>query len=182
MTSPLEQQVSTLAAQALAAHGLVLVLARLSGVNGRLTLQVFAENPDGTGASLEDCTQASRTLSAQLDVADLIQSRYTLEVGSPGADRPLTSAADCQRFIGRHARFQFHGPQQFPALKTPLGAASGFITKVEDTTISLTINSGTATITFPFKTVRNAELQPTEDELNQLIKTANQIQKSKTQL
>ncbi|NBX86429.1 MAG: ribosome maturation factor RimP [Proteobacteria bacterium] len=173
MTSPLEQQVSTLAAQALAAHGLVLVQARLSGVNGRLTLQVFAENPNGTAASLEDCTQASRTLSAQMDVADLIKSRYTLEVGSPGAERPLTSAADCLRFVGRHARFQFHGPQQFPALKTPLGAATGFITEVKDEAISLAINSGTATITFPFKMVRNAELNPTEDELNQLIKNAN---------
>ncbi len=54
--------------------------------------------------SIDDCTNVSRELSAILDVEDFIPSAYTLEVSSPGLDRPLRHADDYRRFAGRLAK------------------------------------------------------------------------------
>ena len=54
--------------------------------------------------SVEDCARVSRDLSAVLDVEDTIPTAYTLEVSSPGLDRPLRGAADYSRFAGRRAK------------------------------------------------------------------------------
>jgi ribosome maturation factor RimP len=68
-----------------------------SGANrGVLTLTI---DKDG-GVSLDDCESASRAASAVLDEADEIEKTYSLEVASPGLDRPLWTLADCARFTG----------------------------------------------------------------------------------
>jgi ribosome maturation factor RimP len=54
--------------------------------------------------SVEDCANVSRDLSAILDVEDVVPTAYTLEVSSPGLDRPLRGADDYQRFAGRRAK------------------------------------------------------------------------------
>ncbi len=54
--------------------------------------------------SLDDCEQVSREVEAQLDVEDPIPSSYTLEVSSPGLDRPLRNPLDFKRFCGRTIR------------------------------------------------------------------------------
>lgn len=72
--------------------GYRLVRIRLSGLNG-LTLQVMAERADGT-MTIEDCELVSRTVSPVLDVEDLIDRQYHLEVSSPGIDRPLVRKSD----------------------------------------------------------------------------------------
>jgi len=54
--------------------------------------------------SVEDCAKVSRDLSAILDVEDVVPSAYTLEVSSPGLDRPLRHADDYRRFAGRRAK------------------------------------------------------------------------------
>jgi ribosome maturation factor RimP len=54
--------------------------------------------------SVEDCSHVSRDLSALLDVEDFIPVAYTLEVSSPGLDRPLKGRTDYERFAGRRAK------------------------------------------------------------------------------
>jgi ribosome maturation factor RimP len=54
--------------------------------------------------SVEDCAAVSRDLSAVLDVEDIVSTAYTLEVSSPGLDRPLRTADDYRRFAGRRAK------------------------------------------------------------------------------
>jgi ribosome maturation factor RimP len=54
--------------------------------------------------SVEDCARVSRDVSAVLDVEDVVPAAYTLEVSSPGLDRPLRHAADYSRFAGRRAK------------------------------------------------------------------------------
>src|SRR5256885_8104528 len=54
--------------------------------------------------SVEDCAHVSRDLSAMLDVDDVVPTAYTLEVSSPGLDRPLRHEADYRRFAGRRAK------------------------------------------------------------------------------
>ena len=58
----------------------------------------------GGGVSIQDCERVSREVSAVLDVEDVIAHAYTLEVSSPGLDRPLRNAADYGRFAGRLAK------------------------------------------------------------------------------
>jgi ribosome maturation factor RimP len=60
--------------------------------------------PIEEGVSVEDCARVSRDLSAVLDVEDVIPTAYTLEVSSPGLDRPLRHADDYSRFAGRRAK------------------------------------------------------------------------------
>jgi ribosome maturation factor RimP len=54
--------------------------------------------------SVEDCARVSRDLSAVLDVEDVVPTAYTLEVSSPGLDRPLRQPDDYRRFAGRRAK------------------------------------------------------------------------------
>ncbi len=70
------------------------------------TLQVMAERRDGGPMNVEACAEISRALSAVFDVEDPIVGSYTLEVSSPGLDRPLVKLADFDRFRGRTARIE----------------------------------------------------------------------------
>lgn len=60
--------------------------------------------------SVADCQRVSRDVSAALDVEFTFEHAYTLEVSSPGLDRPLRSVADCRRFRGRLAKFVTSAP------------------------------------------------------------------------
>ena len=62
------------------------------------------------GVSVEDCQRVSRQVSGLLDVEDPIPGPYTLEVSSPGLDRPLFRAEDFQRFAGREVRIRTDVP------------------------------------------------------------------------
>ncbi|MBI4697793.1 MAG: ribosome maturation factor RimP [Nitrospirae bacterium] len=65
-------------------------------------LRIYIDK-DG-GVTLDDCVQVSREVEAQLDVEDPIPTSYTLEVSSPGLDRPLRSPEEFKRFCGKKAR------------------------------------------------------------------------------
>jgi ribosome maturation factor RimP len=76
----------------------------------RIFLDVPWDSGNGNGSSadasvtVQDCERVSRDLSAVLDVEDTIPQSYTLEVSSPGLDRPLRGALDYRRFAGRIAK------------------------------------------------------------------------------
>ena len=72
----------------------------------RPTLQIMAERLDAGGMTVEDCAAISRAVSAILDVEDPIYSAYTLEVSSPGLDRPLVRPDDFDRFTGLEAKIE----------------------------------------------------------------------------
>src|ERR1700757_1580651 len=76
----------------------------------RSTLQVMAERLDDLPITLDDCAKISRSVSALLDVADPIPDTYTLEISSPGIDRPLVRAEDYDRFSGFEARIELTRP------------------------------------------------------------------------
>lgn len=84
--------------------GFELVRIRLMG-GKRATLQIMAERPEG-GIEVDDCARISRAVSAVLDVEDPISSEYTLEVSSPGIDRPLTRLKDFERYEGYEVRLE----------------------------------------------------------------------------
>ncbi len=68
------------------------------------------------GISVEDCAEVSRRVSADLDMADVIPGRYTLEVSSPGIDRPLKTAADFRRKLTREVAVQLAGTDSKPEI------------------------------------------------------------------
>jgi ribosome maturation factor RimP len=80
------------------AAGFEIVRLRLTGGGAHARrLQVMAERPDGTMV-VEDCARLARAVSQVLDAADPISGEYTLEVSSPGVDRPLTRRKDFEAF------------------------------------------------------------------------------------
>lgn len=91
--------------------GFELVRVNVGKISGRgaPAVQVMAERPDGS-MSIDDCAKLSRALSAVLEEADPITGAYTLEVSSPGIDRPLVRLADFERFMGEVARLQVGSP------------------------------------------------------------------------
>ncbi len=98
----------------LLSHGVVGVeLLWKTDRSGRV-LELTIERPDsnepGGGVTLDLCGEISRDLSAVLDVTDVIPSRYSLLVGSPGLERGLYSAKDYERFCGRRARIKLVEP------------------------------------------------------------------------
>ena len=98
-------RIEAMLAPALEAMGYGVV--RISYVKGaRATLQIMAERLDRQPMAVEDCTDISHAASAILDVEDPIPSAYTLEVSSPGIDRPLVRVADFERFAGFVARVE----------------------------------------------------------------------------
>ena len=87
------------------AHGADVVSVELKNESGWI-LRVFVEKTGTEGADLELCANVSRDLSPALDVADLIAQRYSLEVSSPGLERPLFGEKDFVRFAGRKAKIK----------------------------------------------------------------------------
>ena len=99
-----------LIAPTLEAMGFALVRVLVSGRHAP-TVQVMAERLDSQPMSVEACAEISRALSAKLDVEDPVAGPYTLEISSPGLDRPLVKAADFDRFGGRTAKIETHRPR-----------------------------------------------------------------------
>jgi ribosome maturation factor RimP len=99
------------------------------------------------------CAEVSRDLSAELDVADIIEHRYTLEVSSPGLDRPLKSARDFRRFLGRRAKLK---------TREPFGGRRSFTGRIaavpDDATVAIEIEDGT-THTIPIPAIAKANLK-----------------------
>ena len=78
-----------------------------------LRVQIDRPGPAATAeecVSVEDCQHVSRDLSATLDVEDVVPGAYTLEVSSPGLDRPLRDLGDFRRFAGRRAKLVLRSP------------------------------------------------------------------------
>lgn len=70
------------------------------------TLQVMIDRKDGKEVTVDDCAVVSRRLSDVLDEKDPIESQYSLEVSSPGIDRPLTKPEHFARFSGYEAKIE----------------------------------------------------------------------------
>jgi ribosome maturation factor RimP len=118
--------------------GYELVRIRLMGGNTK-TLQIMADRPEG-GIDVEDCGKISVAVSAVMDVEDPIDEQYTLEVSSPGIDRPLTRLKDFDVWKGYEARIEtsemIEGRKRF---KGNLAGTEGdeVLVEIEEGTIGL---------------------------------------------
>ena len=112
--------ISNLLSPTVQALGLELLGVEYLPSPGGATLRLYIDIPPGEAVGdsetprmvgIEDCEAVSREVSAQLDVEDPISGNYTLEVSSPGVDRPLFTPAQFARFIGESAKVTLKLPQ-----------------------------------------------------------------------
>lgn len=150
--------ISQLIEPSLAAMGYRLV--RVVITSGRRpTLQVMAERIDDPPITVDDCAIISQSVSALLDVADPISSGYTLEISSPGLDRPLVRPEDYNRFSGYEVRIELGAPVE--GRKRFRGRLLG----TEDGQARLATEAGE--LRLPLAAIVKAKLVITEDLLAQ---------------
>src|SRR5438477_10506308 len=103
------EQVRSVATRVAAGYGLEIFDVQFRREAPGMILRVQIDRPGPAASaeesvSVEDCARVSRDLSAMLDVEDVVPTAYTLEVSSPGLDRPLRREDDYRRFAGRRAK------------------------------------------------------------------------------
>ena len=103
------EQVRALAGRVAGTYGLDIFDVQFRRESGGMVVRVRIDRPGpaataAESVSVEDCVRVSRDLSAILDVEDVVPTAYTLEVSSPGLDRPLRHAEDYRPFSGRRAK------------------------------------------------------------------------------
>ncbi len=113
--SDVVENVRTAASRVAAGYGLEIFDVQYRRESGGMVLRIQIDRPGSAATaeesvSVQDCANVSRDLSAILDVDDVVPTAYTLEVSSPGLDRPLTRADDYRRFAGRRAKVVMREP------------------------------------------------------------------------
>lgn len=113
-------------------------------------LRIFIEKE--AGIAVEDCENVSRQVSSVLDVEDPIAGEYTLEVSSPGMDRPLFTLEQYARYVGENVslklRVAFEGRRNF----------AGALTAIENDEIVLLVDSEEYIL--PFELIDKARVVP----------------------
>ena len=104
-----ERQILSLVTPVAEQIGMEIVRLRIQG-GRRPHLQIMAERAGGAPTNVEDCASLSRAIAPMLDEADPIKEAYTLEVSTPGIDRPLTREGDFGRWVGHAAKVELVRP------------------------------------------------------------------------
>jgi ribosome maturation factor RimP len=153
--SGLEARIADIVTPTIEDMGYELVRIVVSG-RERPTVQIMADRADGRDMSVGDCEALSRSLSAVLDVKDPLPGSWTLEVSSPGIDRPLTRVKDWNRFAGHRATAEtvasIDGRKRF----------SGVVLGADATHARLRLDSG-AEIALSLSDLRRARLVLTDE-------------------
>ncbi|WP_417726843.1 ribosome maturation factor RimP [Roseovarius sp.] len=140
--------------------GYELVRVRLMGGQYH-TLQIMADKPEG-GIEVDDCALISTAVSAVLDVEDPLVEAYTLEVSSPGIDRPLTRLKDFEMFEGYEAKIEttelIDGRRRF----------KGVLAGVEGTEVLINVEEGTIGLEFDW--LSDAKLVLTDELIKEMLR------------
>ncbi|MFH1701555.1 MAG: ribosome maturation factor RimP [Candidatus Zixiibacteriota bacterium] len=105
MIIDLKTDIESLAEPLIASVGCELVETKLSRYKSDFRLQIFVDSDNGV--TLDKCVELSKIIGAALDVEDILDSEYILEVSSPGLDRPLRTQRDFARKIGREIKVEY---------------------------------------------------------------------------
>ncbi len=143
-------------------EGLGFELVRVRLMSGKeSTLQLMVQRPDGA-IEVDECAQISTAVSAVLDVEDPILDAYTLEVSSPGIDRPLTRLKDFDQWEGYEAKIEttelIDGRRRF----------KGELAGVEGDEVLINIDEGTIGLQFDW--LSDAKLILTDDLIKEMLK------------
>lgn len=168
----IDQRIAEIIAPVIEDMGYELVRVRLMSGKEQ-TLQIMAQKPDGT-IEVDECAEISTAVSAVLDVEDPILEAYTLEVSSPGIDRPLTRLKDFDQWSGYVAKIEttelIDGRRRFK------GALAG--TEGEEVLIEIEEHGEPLTIGLKFDWLSDAKLVLTDELIRDVLrgrKNAGQI-------
>jgi ribosome maturation factor RimP len=154
-----ETELVQLLEPAVEAAGLRLVRVRLLGGHQASVLQVMAEDPATGQMTIDQCASLSRRLSPILDATDPIPHAYSLEVSSPGIDRPLTRLEDFERYRPHLARLELAETIDWEG--SPRKRFQGALDGVDGEAVCLLMEDGSRAC-LPFAAVRNAKLLLTD--------------------
>jgi len=150
MNDLIVQKVQSFAKELLPSMGLELFEVQFRREGHGWVLRLFIDREEGV--SLDDCSMVSREISDYLDVEDMIEQPYHLEVSSPGLERPLRNVNEFKRFRGQKARVK---------LRESRGGQRVFIGKIfqvyDDRNIELILENGDP-LTFSYDQVHTARL------------------------
>ena len=124
------------------------------------TLQVMIDRKDGTEITVDDCAKVSRALSDVLDEKDPIENQYSLEVSSPGIDRPLTKIEHFKRFAGYEVKVEMavvvENRKRFKGVVNGVDTENNICLTMEDTEYKI-----------PFEDVAKAKIVITDELLKE---------------
>ncbi|MBA4370623.1 MAG: ribosome maturation factor [Coriobacteriaceae bacterium] len=149
----LDRRITELLDPEAARHGIELVAVEVTAGHGQPTVRVYLDRPGGV--DIDVIAQANRWIEAVLEADEPIRGAYTLEVSSPGIERPLVKLADFERFAGQPASVRLDEPLDGRA------KFSGTIQGVDGDTVLLA--SGDETFRLPFGHIAKARLKPEID-------------------
>ena len=153
------------------AAGYAIVRLRLMGGEHARRLQIMAERPSDGDMNVEDCARLSRAISEIMDAADPVAGEYTLEVSSPGVDRPLTRLKDFADYQGYEARLELdrlaEGRKRF----------KGLLAGVDDGQVAVDLEGEEETALIPFAWIVEAKLVLTD----QLMKRGAEVRAARLQ-
>jgi ribosome maturation factor RimP len=161
----LAADVAALAEPVLIDMGFRVVRVAISGRDGT-TVQIMAERPDGT-ITVQECAEISRNLSPVLDAHDPISGHYTLEISSPGIDRPLVRPSDFEDWVGYEAKVELK--EAISGRKRFRGVLEG----VEDGEVRLEVELdqiGLQVIGLPIGMIGEARLVLTDDLIREALR------------
>jgi ribosome maturation factor RimP len=161
----LAADVAALAEPVLVDMGFRLVRVAISGRDGT-TVQIMAERPDGT-ITVQECAEISRNLSPVFDAHDPISGHYTLEISSPGIDRPLVRPSDFEDWAGYEAKVELK--EAISGRKRFRGVLEG----VEDGEVRLEVQLdqvGLQVIGLPIGMIAEARLVLTDDLVREALR------------
>ena len=151
--------------------GYEIVRLRLMGGEHVRRLQIMAERAVDGDMNVEDCARLSRAISEVMDAADPVAGEYTLEVSSPGVDRPLTRLKDFETFEGHEARIELdrvaEGRKRF----------KGLLAGVDDGQVAIDLEGEADTALVPFEWIVEAKLVLTD----QLMKRGAEVRAARLQ-
>ncbi|MCB2129108.1 MAG: ribosome maturation factor RimP [Rhodobacteraceae bacterium] len=156
----IDRRLAEIVAPTIEGLGFELVRIRLMGGVYK-TLQIMADRPEG-GIDVDDCGKISVAVSAVLDVEDPIEDQYTLEVSSPGIDRPLTRLKDFDAWKGYEARIEtaemIDGRKRF----------KGLLAGTEGEEVLVEIDEGTIGLQFDW--LADAKLVLTDELITEMLR------------
>jgi len=148
----IEQRAREIAEPILAAEGLELLDVEFVRERGWI-LRLFIDKPGG-GVGLDDCAGASHAVETALEVADLIAHPYSLEVSSPGLNRPLKKPEHFQKAQGKKVRVRTYAPIGEP----PRKSFSGMLAAVEADAVTVDVE-GAGPFRIPMREIAKAHLE-----------------------
>ncbi len=139
----------------LARDGFDLVEVEWQREGGGWVLRLYVDKAGGVG--IDDCQAASRLVETMLDVEDFIEPAYSLEVSSPGVERPIRKSQDFQRFAGQRAKVRAYGPIESAAGLSPRKQWTGVLRGFADGAVEIDVDGVVHRI--PIERVAKAHLE-----------------------